>query len=158
MACFIAIGSRVSSPRSWPVVLGLGLLLLGLAGGVCRGEGKDGGEFDGAVWKFQLTPKPAGGDRVPLSGRYRIAENVLYQRRDDDDKEFSKKVGKNKPNGATKTKVEFTDLRAVAKGGAAREGIKGTATLTKERHGEWSGTFVDGDGDRWEFHCSRYKE
>lgn len=140
----------------WLAAVAVGLLI-SLAAADCRAEGRDGGDFEGAVWRFEMTPKGSRGGGAPLAGRYRVAKHVLYQKRDRQDKDFSKRVGTNRPSGK-RTKVEFDGLRAADKDGAFREGIGGTALLTMDRFGEWSGTLVDGDGRHWDFRCTRVKE
>jgi|GEM_PF-3388379 hypothetical protein len=40
---------------------------------------KDGGQFEGAVWKFTMTPKLK--KLKTLHGRYRVSKDVFFQRK-----------------------------------------------------------------------------
>lgn len=115
----------------------------------------DVGEFDGAIWNFTMTPKKPGLQK--LTGRFRVSDNVLYQKEDPADPEFKKQVGKNHPKGKV-TRAEFTDLRAFTPDKEVRTGIKGTARLKGIKFGEWTGVLTDGRGRNWEFQCTRVQE
>jgi hypothetical protein len=102
-----------------------------------------------------MTPKAPGPQ--PLRGAFRVANDVLYQKETPEDADFTKKIGKNQPRGS-KTRIEFTDLRAFVRRGVAHEGLSGNVLLTIDRAGEWSGTFVDSQGRHWSFKCTRVQE
>jgi hypothetical protein len=116
---------------------------------------QDGDKFEGAVWTFVMTPKGRGPG--PLNAAFRVSGNVLYQRskpRGD----FDKVIGKNHPRGKKQTRIEIDDLRAHDRNRGVHAGLKGTALLTADRRGEWSGRFLDSEGRHWDFKCSRTQE
>lgn len=104
-------------------------------------QGADGGAFDGAVWRFKMTPKTPG--LKPVAGRYRVEGKILYQ-----------KVAAQRG----KVKVDFTDFRTFGGRDTPPTHIKGTALLSLDRFGHWSGTFIDGEGRHWDFQCERIRE
>ena len=118
-----------------------------------------GDEFEGAVWQFGMTPKVRGDEA--LRGAFRVADHKIFQKSGRDDERFERHAGTNFPKGRT-TRVEFNDMVAFKKEGSPRSGrrveLSGVATLKFDEFGEWSGRFVDGDGHRWDFKCSRIKE
>mgnify|MGYP001002968559 CR=1 FL=1 len=118
-------------------------------------QGDDGGKFDGAVWQFTMKPKT--GNAKAMRGRFRVNQDVIYQKATPADPTFSKKIGMNHPR-YPKTKIEVTDLRALDEAGKLHRQIKGTAHLSIDKRGEWSGEFVDADGVHWEFQCTRTQE
>lgn len=132
------------------VAVGLGMAV------ECHAQGKDGGEFDGAVWRFTLTPKVAGPGQ--LRGHFRVSNHVLYQKADIKDPNYTKQVGKDNPQRRAHTRVEFTDLRALDKRGVPHSGFKGTVLLKGERFGHWSGSFIDSQGRHWNIQCTRVQE
>ncbi len=112
-------------------------------------------QFEGAIWRFTLTPKTRGLE--VLKGRYRVSDDVFYQNAKTKSREFDKVVGKNLPTGR-KTKSVFTDLRGFDADRKLHSGLKGTAHLEMEEPGEWSGRFIDSEGRHWDFQCSRVQE
>lgn len=118
-----------------------------------------GDEFEGAVWQFGMTPKVPGDEA--LRGAFRVADHEIFQRNGRSDEKFEQPAGKNFPKGRT-TRIVFKDMVAFKKEGGSRQerrvDLSGTATLKMDEFGEWSGRFVDGDGHRWDFKCSRIKE
>lgn len=142
---------------SWPrTVLILAVVVsLGMAA-KCHAQRRGGGDFNGAVWKFTLTPKVAGPGQ--LRGHFRVSNHVLYQKANIKDPDYTKHVGKDNAGRRGCTRVEFTDLRALDKRGVPHEGFKGTALLKGERFGHWSGSFVDSQGRHWSVKCTRVQE
>ncbi|MCG6154551.1 hypothetical protein [Rubinisphaera margarita] len=114
------------------------------------------GELEGALWKFDLTPK---GERGPmLTGFFRVSDGVLYQKTTRESKEFDKSVGKLSREGRDKTRVELEDFRAFGRNKNLHDGLSGTLLLKFERFGNCSGTFIDGDGKNWNIRCVRVQE
>ncbi len=132
--------------------------MLSLGSGSVAGA-QAGDEFEGAVWQFGMTPKVRGDEA--LRGAFRVADHKIFQRNGRDDERLERPAGTNFPKGRT-TRIEFKDLAAFKKEGGPRPGrrieLSGVATLKRDEFGEWSGRFVDGDGHRWDFKCSRVKE
>lgn len=117
---------------------------------------QDGDKFDGAIWIF--TMKSKGRNSQTLKGRFRVSDDVLYQQAERGrETPFDKEVGKNYPNGK-RTRIEMSDLRAGDANRSIHSGLKGKALLNMDRGGEWSGTFIDGEGHHWDFQCSRVQE
>jgi hypothetical protein len=116
---------------------------------------EEGDQFEGAIWQFELTQKKSPDTK--LVGQYRIAKHVVYQKTKRDDKDFSKEVGKNHPEGK-KTKMEVTEFRAFNESEKKRLLIEGTARLKLVKGGEWSGVFTDKDGINWDMKCTRIQE
>lgn len=116
----------------------------------------DRGQFDGAVWNFEMTPK--GKKAGTLKSKFRVSDNVIYQPKDPKDKDAKKKVGTNHPNSDSKTKIILTDLRAFTKNRVPRSGLSGVVYLKRSKFGEWSGIFTDKTGRNWNFRCVRVKE
>ena len=106
-----------------------------------------------------MTPKVRGDEA--LRGAFRVSDRDIFQKESRDDERFQKNVGKKFPNGAT-TKIVFKELFAMSKedeqSRRKRVELSGTAMLNFDEPGERSGRFVDGDGHRWDFKCSRIKE
>ena len=127
--------------------------------GTSEAVAQTGHQFEGAVWRFTMAPKFPRA--VKRQGAFRVADNKIFQKTKSDDKDFSKEIGVNKPDG-NKTRIELKDFRTfeIASGGGlgAQNRIDGTALLKMNRFGEWSGRFIDGDGKHWEFQCSRVVE
>jgi hypothetical protein len=132
------------------VLAGLAILT-----GTASVSADDKDQFEGALWRFTMTPKTRGLE--PLKGQYRVSDRVFYQCSKPKTREFDKVVGKNHPAGR-KTRSEFHDLRAFAEDRQLHRGIKGTANLEMEEFGEWSGRFIDSEGRHWDFRCSRVQE
>lgn len=130
-------------------------IVLGIA--VCNTSqaGPAGDNFEGAIWYFQMTPKLKGA-RV-LRGQFRVADHIVYQKTTRDSEKFNKTVGTNHPNGK-KTRVEFTDLRAMNPDKQWRNGMQGEVKMTLDQFGKWSGMFTDRMGRNWDFSCTRVKE
>lgn len=143
------------SPVFFVVVAALMLNLL--SGSVAFAQAGD--EFEGAVWRFSMTPK-VRGDKA-LRGEFRVSDLDIFQKESRDDESFRKTVGKKFPNGEH-TKIVFKELYAMRKDDEPNRGkrvqLSGTVMLNFDEPGEWSGRFVDGDGHRWDFKCSRIKE
>jgi len=111
--------------------------------------------FDGAIWKFEMTNKKDATKKV--IGRFRVSDNVLYQKDTPSDPKYSKKVGTNHPNGK-RTRFEVTELRAFKQKSKELIRIKGTGRIALVKFGEWEGLFTDGRGTNWEFKASRIEE
>lgn len=111
--------------------------------------------FDGAIWSFTMSSKKPGGES--LSGRFRVSDDVLYQKVSPQARGFRKVIGKNTPNGR-RTRIEMEDFRAMNGQGSWQTGLQGKALLTMDRFGEWSGTFIKSDGSHWDFRCVRVQE
>jgi hypothetical protein len=140
--------------RWWVGAVALAVCLGISAEGV--GQGRDGGEFDGAVWRFTMTPKLARLE--PLRAQFRVNGDRLYQRKTLDDPDFTRLVGKKVAGAKLRVRIEFTDLRAANEQGRFQEGIQGVARLTLDRAGHWEGEFVDSQGRHWNFKCTRIQE
>jgi len=121
--------------------------------------GQAGDEFEGAVWRFSMTPK-VRGDGV-LRGEFRVSDGKIFQNESREDERFERPAGQNFPGGKT-TRTVFKKLFATRKedeqSQRKRVELSGTAMLNFDEPGEWSGRFVDGEGHRWDFKCSRIKE
>jgi hypothetical protein len=117
-------------------------------------QAQEGDSFEGAVWNFTMTPKGKGRT---LKGRFRVSNRVIYQKEKPDDEEFSKQVGTNHPRRG-RTRIVFSELRAFDADRMPRTDIKGTARLTNDKLGAWSGLITDGEGRNWDFKCTRVKE
>ena len=149
----MAFSTFVATSSRWTflfVLAGLAILT-----GTASVSADDKDQFEGALWRFTLTPKTRGLE--PLKGHYRVSDHVFYQTTKPKTRDFDKVVGKNHPAGR-KTRSEFHDLRAFAEDRQLHRGIKGTAHLEMEEFGEWSGRFVDSEGRHWAFRCSRVQE
>ncbi len=133
-----------------------------------------GDSFEGAVWRFSMTPKVRQKEK--MGGVFRVNNYEVFQKEKPDDEAFSKQVGKIEPNGK-KTRIEFHDAKAfegrpgsgpsakpgsgdggLGAGRGRRTELKGTAALKMEKFGEWSGLFIDSEGNHWDFKCSRIQE
>lgn len=115
----------------------------------------DAGEFEGAVWTIQLTPRVnrnGGG----LRATYRIADHVLYQKEKPRIPEYNQRVGKNYPNGS-RTRTHFETLTAFGPQ-KERHTLSGWATLKFDARGEWSGQFIDSTGKHWDCTVKRVQE
>ncbi|MBV08173.1 MAG: hypothetical protein CMN21_03030 [Rubinisphaera sp.] len=113
-------------------------------------------QFEGAIWRFSMKAK--NGDQPELRGFFRLNNAKLYQKETPEDPDFSKLIGTQKLKEKTRTRLEFTDLRAANKDKEFREGIQGSIYLRFDRLGEWSGTLIDEKGAHWNFRCSRIQE
>jgi hypothetical protein len=111
--------------------------------------------FDGAVWKFEMSNKKEPAKK--MVGRFRVSNHVLFQKDTPSDPKYSKRVGKNYPNGK-RTRVEVRDFRAFTKEGMNQVRLEGTARLSLVKFGEWEGLFTDGSGSNWGFTASRIEE
>ncbi|WP_417851758.1 hypothetical protein [Thalassoglobus sp.] len=134
------------------------VLLLFIYGTVVSNTGvaaQAGDNFEGAVWSFMMVPKLKGAKN--LRGQFRVSDHIVYQKGQKKTGEFTKRVGVNHPQGK-RTKVVFTDLRALNSDREWREGMKGEVKMTIDKYGKWSGLFTDENGDNWEFTCNRVKE
>lgn len=136
------------------------LLLCGiLAIGTSKAAAPTGDQFEGAVWSFTMSPKFPRAEK--RQGAFRVADDKIFQKLKPSDKEFSKEVGVNHPNG-DKTQIELHDFRTfeiTSDGGlGSQKRLSGKALLKMNKLGEWSGRFIDGDGKHWEFQCSRVAE
>ena len=149
----MAFSTFVSTSSRWTFLI----VLAGLAILTCTASvsADDQDQFEGALWRFTMTPKTRGLE--PLKGQYRVSDHVFYQTTKPKTRDFDKVVGKNHPAGR-KTKSEFHDLRAFTEDRQLHRGIKGTANLEMEEFGEWSGRFIDSEGRHWDFRCSRVQE
>jgi hypothetical protein len=127
-------------------------------------KGSDGGQFDGALWTFEMVPHDKHLEK--RNGMFRVEGMDLFQKSDIDKPGFDRKVGrktqikapKNKKGkivGPERTTLEFSDLQS---NGRKYTGIKGKVEITKQKFGEWSGRFIDGNGLHWNFKCSRKQE
>lgn len=128
------------------------------------GQGADGGKFDGALWSFQMIPNDKNLEK--RTGMFRVNGNDIYQRSSMEKPGFDRKVGtktitkaprnkKGKLVGPETTVIEFSDLQS---NGQKHTGMKGKVILTKNKLGEWSGRYIDGEGLHWQFKCSRKQE
>jgi hypothetical protein len=136
--------------RALSLLLG-SLCALALPGGAAAQ--KDGGKFEGAVWKFEMTPMR--GKEEPRRGQFRVAGLKLYQKERRDSPGFDKEAGHKEILADKRTRLVFHDLRA---NGGKVTGIRGHAVVTFDKFGEWSGRYVDADGSHWHFKCSRVQE
>lgn len=141
---------RLMRVSLWLLLAMFGLSAVGFSSPACAED-----KFDGAVWRFAMSPKKRG--KETLKGAFRVSNNVLYQKETPSDPDFKKVVGKNFPKGK-KTRIKFHDLRAFDKSKKLHSGIKGTVLLTMDRFGEWSGRLLDSEGQHWDFKCSRVQE
>ncbi|NNJ26080.1 hypothetical protein [Alienimonas chondri] len=111
--------------------------------------------FDGAVWRVKLTSK-----KEPSKVRhaqFRMAESVLYQKVTRTDPTYSKRVGKNFPDGR-RTRFEVEDFRVRLGRKDDYVTIKGTGRMTPVKVGRWHGLFTDGRGDNWDLVADRIEE
>ncbi len=116
------------------------------------------GQFEGAIWRFSMTPRPPLRGREPLRGVFRVHNHVLYQKSiRSPDAPFDKEIGKNHPNGK-KTRIEFHDLRAADRNQNFKGGLSGQVLLSFDAFGEWSGRYIDAQGLHWDFKCTRVQE
>lgn len=116
---------------------------------------QEGDQFEGAVWQFEMSQKK--NPQTKLTGRFRIADHVVFQMDKPSDPKFSKQVGKNHPDGK-KTMMEVADFRVFTQPGKKQQRIAGTAKLKMIKFGEWTGVFTDKDGVNWDINCSRINE
>lgn len=120
-----------------------------------------GDRFEGAVWRFHISPK--GSRREPVTGLFRVADHELFQKESRDDESKERLVGRNHPDGR-KTRMVFKELLVFEKGKTdsdrprPRDRVSGTALLRMDEPGEWSGRFIDSEGLHWDFRCSRIRE
>lgn len=150
--------------------LTLALLMISVAlFTVSDARAEDLGAFEGAIWRFKMTPKnPKLGELV---GAFRVNHKVIYQKVNPIPKSTDEKVAGNEVyvgaktrDGAKRTRLNFTDLRAFTpKNGfngkpSATDGIKGTVLMKMDKAGKWSGILIDGDGRHWTFSCMRVRE
>jgi hypothetical protein len=139
--------------------LGLALLTLALLSLVlvCGSPAADEiGSFDGAVWRFGMTPK-GGGKK--LRGAFRVNNHVLFQKSDRSDKDFTEKVGTNHPGARGKTRMVFNkEFQAVDEDKTRHEALGGVARLNMDEKGEWSGEYISEKGRHYEFRCTRIQE
>lgn len=136
-------------------VLGAALLLVLLVSSTGLSQTAND-KFEGAIWRFKMTPKQRG--LRPLGGIFRVSNSLLFQKHKRRDSGFKKEIGRNYPGGR-RARIEFKDLRAFADNGKVQvNGIKGTARLTMDSVGNWSGLFTDGKGRNWDFKCERVQE
>ncbi len=145
-----SFGSLLFTPRALPLLT----CLLALAGGA-EASPSEGDKFEGAVWKFTMTPKTRG--LKILKGQFRVSNNRLFQKTMPSSTDFDKLVGTNAPRGK-KTTITFADLRAADKNKNWHHGIKGKVLLTMDRFGKWSGRLIDSQGRHWAFGCTRVQE
>lgn len=110
-------------------------------------------DFVGAVWKFRMESYSG----AKLQGRYRISNHVMYQRSVPSDSYYGKLVGQNYPDGDY-TEFEVHNMRVFGPDGQFRGYISGTASLSCDHYGQWTGEFVGSKGVRWRFRCIRYRE
>lgn len=127
------------------------LVCASLANRLC---GQDGGAVDGAIWTIVLTSKQTDGER--LRAAYRVKSNVLYQKENPPEGDFTVAVGQNFPRGK-RTLAKF-DRLVLWNGRLEKTTLKGQALLSIERYGEWSGTFIDSSGKHWECRVRRVQE
>jgi len=120
-----------------------------------KANAQDSDKFEGAVWKFTMTPKKRGLET--LKGAFRVSDDVIYQKKKRSDRDFALVVGKNHPRGK-RTRIVFDNFRAFSKSRELHAGMKGTAGLTMDAFGKWSGVLIDGQGRHWDFKCSRVQE
>lgn len=161
------------------IVFGVLVLPFGPSAVAQRGD-----SFEGAVWKFSMTPKVPR--KEPMRGLFRVNNYEVFQKEKPDDETFSLQVGKIEPKG-NRTRIMFHDARAFERpsgsgpgskpGPGSRPGsrtdsgdgqlgagpgrakeLKGVAALKMEKFGEWSGLFTDSEGNHWDFRCSRIQE
>ncbi len=140
-------------PQWWLLVSGL-LAMPVLNPGEVRAQGADGGKFDGAVWRFTLKPKAP--KLSELNGAYRVANDVLYQQEKRGDPDYTQVVGRNYPR-RNKTRTVFSELRAVDSQRRVHK-VEGTAALSFDKRGHWSGEFIDGEGRHWDITVVRVQE
>lgn len=129
---------------------------------------EDLGAFEGAVWRFSLTPK--NPQIQELRGVFRVHDGVIYQWVDPKVRDTEKVAGSEtavRTPGAPKakrTRLEFTNLRAFSvkrTPGGERDftsGMQGTVLMRMEKPGKWSGAFIAKDGRHWKFSCMRIRE
>ncbi len=124
------------------------------SGGTLIQTGAADDQFEGAVWKFKITPK----NIEPLVGRYRINDHSLYQREVLRGSDYSKKVGTNFPKGQ-KTMTVFTDMRGFTQNTRrVIEGLRGTAHLELQEYGHWTGTIKLDGKPEMKMECIRILE
>lgn len=111
--------------------------------------------FDGAVWRFEMTNRKDTGKK--LIGRFRVSNHVLFQKDTPSDPKFSKRVGTNHPSGK-KTRFEVRDFRVFTAEDKKQMRMQGTARLLLVKFGEWEGQFTDQSGVNWDFHAFRILE
>lgn len=129
---------------------------------------EDLGMFEGAVWRFKLTPK--NQQLTTMAGLFRVHNGVLYQKSSPGPDAEEKVVGsetlikRRNKEGSRLTRLNFTDLHARSekkdfKGNRVPQpGIKGTVLMHQDRFGKWTGAFIAEDGRHWNFSCQRVRE
>lgn len=115
---------------------------------------QQGDNIDGAIWQFELTKK--GRSPSTVKGQFRVSKHVVYQKEKRNSPSFANQVGTNKPDGA-RARTEFEGLRVFDQDRKASK-MNGVATIQRNRFGEWTGTFTDGEGTNWDMKLSRVKE
>lgn len=150
--------------------LTLALLMISVASFTASdARAEDLGAFEGAIWRFTMTPKnPNLGE---LSGAFRVNNKVIYQKVTPGPDNHEEKVAGNEihvggktRNGSPRTRLNFTDLRAftpkknVNGKHTPTEGIQGSVFMKMEKPGHWSGLLIAGDGRHWKFTCHRVRE
>lgn len=118
--------------------------------------------IEGAVWQFEMSEKSRESNK--LVGRFRLSNNVLYQKEKPRHPTFNKQVGKNFPKGKV-TRFEVTEFRALPKGNDkidfSKDAVvllKGTGRMSLTKIGEWEGLFTDDSGINWNFKAVRIAE
>jgi uncharacterized glyoxalase superfamily protein PhnB len=110
--------------------------------------------FEGAVWEFEL--KKTSPPTNVLTGRYRVSNHILFQKDNPGDKEYTKQVGRNNPNG-NRTTFVVDDFRAFTRD-KKQVRMKGTGKASLVEFGKWTGTFTDRRGVQWQLRLNRIEE
>jgi hypothetical protein len=142
--------------RRWLLALACSSSLLAFPGAAQPQDDK--GEWDGALWRFVLTPIDGNPHKGVLKGRFRVEKLKLYQGESGDDKEMTKLVGESNPGPRAKpthTKVTLEDFRARNSEGKVVKGLKGVARLERDDRDHNHGKFIGEKGRHWEMKCTR---
>ena len=105
-----------------------------------------------AIWKFSIRSTTNG---ETFTGGFRLSNNTLFQKASAGDRNFSRVIGVNRPQG-NRTQFRVKGMRLFKNGRYVRN-CMGIATLRLNSYGKWSGTLTDARGRTWTIHCLRVK-
>jgi hypothetical protein len=139
----------------WPGMMKALLISFGLT--ACLGPSfavaDDEGQFEGAIWQYEMSRVSGKGDA--RTGRFRIHGTEIFQPRDMKPTVIGAIEGKmkEKPAKGDKVKVKFEQLR-----GSDQKTLKCEGPITFVSFGEVKGRLIDSDGVHWNFKASRILE
>lgn len=115
------------------------------------------------VWRFEISSKSAGTTEI-ISGHFRISDDegdrrTCFLKEKPWSPEFEKVIGSIGRHG-TSVHADFGELRGIdaernnQRTGGRRE-LFGKGELFMQSVGEWTGSLMDKDGQKWDFKCKR---